>query len=161
MSDQDDEEAEALLTEMSPAIADLLRRMMAPHPHTWEQTRAFRDEIQALNRDAHTELEQASLVFAFTRLMDSVEEEGLLDDLEYFRNLRESDYRFLLMVQGSVNDVVDPDKLAAVTQREVGAGRMAPDNDFHEFAMAGARILGGTPEPPVHRGLISRLFGRR
>jgi hypothetical protein len=163
MVDGEQAELRDMLANMSPAIADLLTEMMQVGDLTWEQTRTFRDRIVSLNAEATKDKEKTALVFAFTALMDKVEALELIapSSLSHFRNLREADYRMLLCVQATVDGVIQPDLLENVAQREVHAGRLAPDNDFREFIAAGAAALGKQPPPPKRRGWLGGLFGKR
>jgi hypothetical protein len=163
-SDRTPEEIElqALLQSMSPKIADLLTRMMGLAGLTWEKARGYRDEIVELNKTAKTEEERIALVFAFDSLMNQVESLNLIDpsSLEHFRNVRESDYRWLLGVQAMKDDHVDPIELERVTRREVEAGRLSEDNKFRQFAIQGALEFGGANATPKGRSWLGRLFGR-
>lgn len=155
-------EVSELLQRMSPRIADLLLRMMELDALTLEDVRPFRDEIVLLNHSAQTDEEQSALLFAFLSLMDRVEGLGLDDGtLDTLRDLRRADYLMMLNVQALVGDLIDPDRLEVVTLREVEAGRMAADDDFRQFAVAGAAVLGKPTVAPRAQGLFRRLFGKR
>jgi hypothetical protein len=52
------------------------------------------------------------------------------EDMEKFKKARQRDYCLLLIREALVGENVCPQKLEAVTQREVKAGRMASDNDL-------------------------------
>jgi HD superfamily phosphohydrolase len=161
-SAEEEEEFNALLQRLSSGIADLMLRMMQTAPRTWEEAKAYRDEIVELNRIAQTDEEQGSLLFAFNALMAQVAERRLVDDasLEKLKGVREADYRAMVIVQALIGDQIDPDRLEYVTRREVEAGRLAPDNDFRNFAIAGANVLGKPADAPKGRNWLGRLFGK-
>ncbi len=162
MEDEKTVELATMLEGMSPPIADLLRRMMEDDGLTWEGARAYRDEIVELNHTARTDEEQSALLFAFKALMDRVENLGLIDgqSLEKFRGARKGDYMMMLGVQATIGELIDPERLDYVTRREVEAGRLAANDDFREFAVAGATVLGKLPDPPKARNWLGRLFRR-
>jgi len=135
-------EVSELLERMSPGIADLLSRMMKLRL-TFFDVRPLRDEIVQLNKTAQTDEEQSALLFAFNALMDRTETMGLdRDTLEKLRGLRKADYLAMLNVPALRGDLIDPDRLEAITRREVEAGRLAADDDFRRLSVAGASVLG-------------------
>ncbi len=69
MSPEVETELDAMLQRMSPGISDLMLRMMNIDAETWEQARAYRDEIVELNKIAKTDEEQTALLFAFNSLI--------------------------------------------------------------------------------------------
>lgn len=54
--------------------------------------------------------------------------------LQDFRKTREADYRLFLVRESMVGENVCAETLAAVTQREVDAGRMSPDHTLYTMA---------------------------
>ena len=64
------------------------------------------------------------------------------DTLEKLRGLRKADYLAMLNVPALRGDLIDPDRLEAITRREVEAGRLAADDDFRRLSVAGASVLG-------------------
>lgn len=162
MSAQENEEAAALIAEMSPDIANFTRRMMASRAQSWEEFRSDRDELVKLNKGAVSDLDQSTLAFIFIGLWESAYEDGLIDPAnEELKGLREGDYNLLLIVQSSDADgMINPDRMEQVTRREVEAGRMSPDDGFRELAVAGSQVLGMGPGPGKRKGWLGRLFGR-
>jgi hypothetical protein len=153
-------ETSELLGRMSPGIADLLSRMMKIQL-TLSDVRPLRDEIVQLNKTAQTDLEQSSLLFAFNALMDRAETMALdHDTLEKLRGLRKAQYLAMLNVQALRGDLIDPDRLEAITRREVEAGRLAADDEFRRLSVAGAAVLGKRP-PSNRRSWVQRVFGRK
>jgi hypothetical protein len=72
------------------------------------------------------------------------------DKLADFRKARLQDYNLLLIKEamiGRIDGNVPPDKLAAITRREVAAQRMSPEDELHKFAVAGDAILPPRPAP--------------
>jgi hypothetical protein len=150
-----------MLGRMSPGTADLLSRMMKLERLTLFDVRPLRDEIVQLNTTAQTDEEQSALLFAFNALMDRTETIGLdRDALERLKGLRKADYLMMLNVQATRGDLIDPDRLEAVTRREVEAGRMAADDEFRRLSIAGASVL-GKRLPSERRSWFQRLFGRK
>lgn len=156
-SPEEEQKFNSLLHRLSPGIADLTLRMMQTAPRTWEEAKAYE-----LNRIAQTDEEQSVLLFAFNALMDQVTHQGLIDDesLEKLRAVRKADYQMMLAVQATVGDLIDPDRLEYLTRREVEAGRLAVDDDFRKFALAGANVLGKSAVRSKRRNWLGRLFGR-
>ena len=156
------DEIEDALEGLSPEVAGIMRDMMTSRPADWAEVRALRERIVAANRNAATEREFVSLLFAFTALMDGVAADELLDEagLNQIAPLRVADYRLMLTVEASEGGVIDPGLLDEITEREVEAGRLAADDEFRQLAAAGAAVLGSPPLGPK-RGFLARLFGRR
>jgi hypothetical protein len=162
MSSEVEAELHGLLERMSPQISDLMLRMMSINGLTWEQARAFRNEIVELNKTAKTDEEQSSLLFAFNSLMDHVEELNLIDpgSLDKLKGVRKADYLMMLNVQAMIGDVIDPSMLEYVTRREVEAGRLAADDGLRKLAVASAEVLGKSANTPRSQNWLGRLFGR-
>jgi hypothetical protein len=59
-------------------------------------------------------------------------------------SVRSQYYNLLLIKEATIGRTdgnIPPDKLAAITRREVAAGRMSPDDDLHKLAVAGDTVL--------------------
>ena len=103
----------------------------------------IRSDIHVEHERATTTADRVALLAIHKIVMDAAEQ-GLAEQaLEVHRKLRRQDYRLLLIrearIGGDATDRnIDPQRMAAITQREVEAGRMAPDDDLHEFAVAAA-----------------------
>jgi hypothetical protein len=137
------------------AVSDLMQRLAAQTADAatwdWQQTR----------RDIHTEHERATtaadreaLLGIHKAVMAAVERQIRREDLEAFRKARTEDYNLLIIKEATIGDDsshINPQRLAAITRREVEAGRIAPDDELHKLAVAGATIL--TPPPPRMPGL--------
>lgn len=106
-----------------------------------------------------------ALLVAYARMLD-VMEQGLVAqgrDATDFRNARETDWRARCLEEGlqrSGTDLVEPDDLNEIVQREVAAGRMA-ESSFTQLAADGAAVMGRRKQPkdPSKKGFFSRLFG--
>jgi hypothetical protein len=83
--------------------------------------------------------------------MDAVERQNIIEpkELEKFKTLRAQEYRLMLIREatiGRTDGLIDP-RLTEITRREVDAGRMAGDDDFHTLAVAGGEVLTPLPKP--------------
>jgi len=101
--------------------------------------RAIRKRIYEEHDRATTIEDRVKLIQVFNLIMDLVERNlernGTAPNvIQEFRNARESDYRLLLVKESMVGENVCAETLAAVTQREVSAGRMAPDHTLYTMA---------------------------
>jgi hypothetical protein len=127
-------------------VADSLQRLQAEiavdaTPLDWTRKR---EELRAEHRLATTTHDRETLLAAYKTLMDRVEKHIRPEDLEEFKELRRQDYSLLLFREGMIGndtDILDTHVMAAITSREVAAGRMSPDNELHKLAVAGSFIL--------------------
>lgn len=124
----------------------------------WPQTR---NEIHEAHEAAETEAERVLCLSAYKVLMDTVERQRLVkpDQWDNFRKARREDYRAFLIREamiGVTDGHIHTDRLAAVTRREVAAGRLSPDDDLRKLADAGDRVLTPRPRGPRdYRGIIT------
>jgi hypothetical protein len=94
-----------------------------------------RERIYKEYEKATTIEDRVTLLKIFNAVMDLVERSGLSpDDLQEYRNAREDYYKLFIVQESLVGENVCPETLAAVTQREVTAGRMSPDNELYLIA---------------------------
>jgi hypothetical protein len=93
-------------------------------------------------------------------LMDAVEQTIDPGHIDEFRKTRAQDYRLLLIKEVAVLDrdaeTIDPAKLAAITRREVDAGRLSADDELHKLAVSGDTIL--TPHN-APSGIVAKVRG--
>jgi hypothetical protein len=123
---------------------DLLERLKAIPSDTPLDIKKIRDEIHQECERATTAEERVSLLQIFNAVMDRVERGGLSpEDLEKFKAARLADYRLLLVKESLIGENVSPDLLYQATEREVAAGRMAPDDGLRQTAIEGM----GTAHP--------------
>ena len=111
----------------------------------WPQ---IRKDIHAEHDRATTAQDREALLGIYKAVMDAVERQIREEDLEAFRKARMEDYNLLLIKEATIEDTsghINPPRMAAITRREVEAGRMAPDDGLHKLAVAGATVL--TPVP--------------
>jgi hypothetical protein len=117
---------------------DLLQRlktMPSSAPLEWTK---IREEIHDEHERAETMEERVILLEIFKAVMDQVERAGLTtDDLTTFRAARLKDYRLLIVRECMIGENVSTETLDAVTQREVAADRMAPDDELRQLAVKG------------------------
>jgi hypothetical protein len=120
------------------SASELLERLKAMPLGAPLAFKKIRDEIHEEHERATTTEERVTLLKIFTVVMDQVERGGLSpDDLEQLRASRLADYRLLLTRESLIGKNVSPDILYEVTEREVLAGRMAPDDDLRQLAVEG------------------------
>lgn len=113
---------------------------------------ALRAEIVDEHKNATTEAQREALLDLYCVLMERVGQSVEAADQTAFNKTRQQEYNLMLISEAAVADDIDPDKLHEVTQREIAAGRMAPDNDLADLAKAGALFLGANKidlPPPV------------
>jgi hypothetical protein len=105
----------------------------------------IRDEIHEEHQRATTTEERVILLRIFTDVMDKVERRGL--SLMSWNNYahRLQDYRLLLIRESLIGENVNPDILFEVTEREIAAGRMAPDDDLRQTAVEGKAAFDPSP----------------
>jgi hypothetical protein len=116
--------------------------------------RLMRKEIVARCRQAMRAEEREKYLSLYMSFMDTVElglqRQGAVQaDIDEIKRLRGQEYRLLLIEECKLNQatnfsdkgVVDAAMLAAITTREVSAGRMDPSDDVHLLALSGAGVL--------------------
>jgi hypothetical protein len=120
------------------SASDLLERLRSmPIGAPMEFTK-IRDEIHEEYERATTTEERVTLLKIFTAGLSP-------DDLEQLRAARLQDYRLLLVRESLIGENVSPDILYEVTEREIAAGRMAPDDDLRQTAVEGKAALHPPP----------------
>ena len=133
-------------------VADFLQRLQADTavagaPLNWSR---IRDEIHEEHGRATTTHDREALLGVYKTIMDHVEQHIRPEDLEEFKKFRSQDFNLLLIKEGMIGndtDILDTHVMAAITSREVAAGRISPDNELHKIAVAGSFILDSRPEP--------------
>jgi hypothetical protein len=125
-------------------LADrLIKEAQSGAPLNW---RRARKKIHEAHDAANTEAERVLCLRMHKAIMDAVERQGIIEkrNLAHFRKARQQDYNLLLVkeaVIGRTHRNVPPAKMAAITRREVAAGRMSPNDGLHKLAVAGNAIL--------------------
>jgi hypothetical protein len=113
--------------------------------------RNAREEIHQAHDEATTEQQRVLCLAMHKAIMDAAERIAIEPDkLADFRKARLQDYNLLLIKEamiGRTDGNVPPDKLAAITRREVAAQRMSPEDELHKLAVAGDAILPPRPAP--------------
>ena len=147
-------------------VADFLQRLQADTavdgaPLNWSR---IRDEIHAEHDRATTTHDRETLLGVHKTIMDHVEQHTRPKDLEAFKKFRREDYNLLLIKEGMIGNDTDnlsAHVMAAITNREVAAGRMSPDDELHKIAVAGSFVLGSRPKPYTLSDFsLKRLFSR-
>lgn len=139
------------------SLLEEIRQEGAAGTFDWQRTR---ERIHAEHERTTDFAERGNLVRLHAVLFDQVERGLPPEQLDGFRQARWQDYNLLLVREATVDGNVVPQKLDAVTQREVSAGRMADDHELRLLAAQGmAMVAPLAPEPPPSRG-IGALLGR-
>lgn len=136
---------------MLPEIASLDERMA--QGGDWME---WREEIADLHTRATTQEEYLTLLRAHSIL-------GLLADDVYdkvtaqeIKKVHHAEYlNFLNKEAIEGGDLINPTMLARITEREVEIGRLAPDDDFRQYAAASGQVIGDSTyitAKPARRG---------
>ena len=129
-------------------------------PLDWQK---IRNDVHEEHERATTTADRVALLDIHKALMDAVERGAgfTAEDLEKFKETRRGDYNLLLIREamiGATDGNINPQKMGEITRREVEAGRMAPDDDFHKLAVAGATILTPLPrQEQKQHSMLARL----
>jgi uncharacterized phage-associated protein len=116
--------------------------------------REIREEVHAWRDGAITPEQFDALQSAYKAVMDTIESSVPPELLEAFRAAREQDYRRLIVREALVREHMSMEKLRAVTEREIAAGRMTSDHELRKLAEMGAfaphyshaDLVSGAPE---------------
>ena len=139
--------AESLTTEN---LVQALREGQLDWPRAREEI--FNDFDRAL-----TAPEREALLGLHKCLMDAVEQTIDPASLDKFKTARAQDYRLLLIKEaaiGSESEYINTARLAAITTREVNAGRLSADDGLHKLAVSGDAVLTPREASP---GLVSKM----
>ncbi len=120
----------------------------------WSQAR--KEIIDDFDR-ALTAPEREALLGLYKCLMDAVEQTIDPASLDKFKTTRAQDHRVFLIKEatiGSASEHLNMAKLAAITTREVNAGRLSADDGLHKLAVSGDAVL--TPAE-ASSGIVSRM----
>jgi len=103
----------------------------------------FQTELHEVKRNATNEQDHVALLQLHDIISKFMERNVVEQEkLQSFKELRDKDYKLLLIYEALDGEYISPDKISAVTSREVAACRMSPEDKFHQLALAGAMILG-------------------
>lgn len=136
---------------MSPEIASLHDRM-SQGGDWW----TFQKEIARLHKEARTQEEYVSLLDAHRNLMLVAEHCFSPEKCAEVHQIAAGEYKLFLLAEASEGEQVNPVMLERITAREVENGRLDPEDDFRQFAVAGA-ILGDPAEMRYDRKLGDRI----
>ena len=136
---------------MLPEIASLDERMA--QGGNWME---WREEIADLYLRATTQEEYLTLLRAHSILGVLADEVYDEDTAREIKKVHHAEYlNFLNREAMEGGEMINPAMLALITEREVDMGRMAPDDDFRQFATSGGQVLGDssyTTAKPSRRG---------
>lgn len=127
-----EEQLQAVIRFYAGPLQELLDAPGAPFSNTNEILAQISDEFES----AKTEEMRVTLLELFKTTMDIVERNTAPEDLEQFKTARSQFYNLLLTREALVGETPSPEMLDAVTQREVAAGRMAPDDELRTLVKA-------------------------
>lgn len=99
----------------------------------------WREIIREIDKEfpvAESEEKRIALLAVFTATMDIAEGTLAQEDLERFRDARSKHYKSFLVQECLVGRNVCTETMYAVVEREVAAGRMAPDDTLRRTAEA-------------------------
>jgi hypothetical protein len=136
------------MSNLAEEVADrIIREVEAGRPL---DAGKWREEITRAHKAATTEAERVLCLGMFKLLADTVEARLRPEALPDWRKVRSQYYNLLLIQEaiiGRTDGLIPPDKMAAITRREVAAGRMSPDDEMHKLFAVADTIL--KPLPPV------------
>lgn len=149
---------------------ELLSRIQDLLPDKPIDWKAIREEIHNEFDRANTADERAMLLAIYKAVMDAVERNIPKSDtvtLEQFRNTRLVDYRLLLTKEALVGENVCADTLYAITERELAAGRLSPDDELRLLAAkriaephpTRAEMVALAQNQKKGRGILRQIFG--
>lgn len=121
--------------------------------------RVLRQDIVSEHDQAADEAARVLCLKMHIILMDAVERTIAPSDLATFQKTRSQDYNRMLIQEamiGRTDGNIDPAIMASITRREVRDGRIAPDDELHKLAVAGAEVIGSNPPKPPS-GLAAKL----
>jgi hypothetical protein len=108
------------------SMSDLIERVMALMVGAPIDLAKIRADIHEEHGRATTERDREVLLDLHKTVMDTFARQIREEDLEAFRKTRREDYNFLLIKEAMIGDtsgLINPQRLAPITQREVEAGR--------------------------------------
>lgn len=96
--------------------------------------------------DKSTTFEQRGVLLAIFDAMMNIVEKNLISpqELEAFRKARDADYCLFLVKESRQGDNVNSELLEKATKREIDAGRMLPDHQLRQLALAAFTVGIGT-----------------
>lgn len=117
----------------APLLFQLLNAPGAPLVN-W---REINKEISNEFGHATTEDYRIALHEAFKATMDIAETTVAPEDLKAFQDTRLAQYKLFICEEALVGEQICVETLHAITQREIAAGRMAPDDEARKIAEMG------------------------
>ena len=127
--------------------------------------RQMRERIHDAFEQAKSAQQRAALLALHQSVMNLAEKAMDPKDLEKFREIRGHSYSLLVVRECLVGEKVCPKTAAAVTAREVAAGRMAPNHDLRNMqtmTMFAAQVLHSRrlvqKQSPASTGLMWRAL---
>ena len=131
---------------MKPEIATIHERMQKGGD--WK---GFQEEIARLHAEATTEEEYVTLLEAHRNLVAIGEYAFDEETYSKIRPIAEAEYKMFLNAEAMEDGVINPVLLDRITNREVEAGRLDPEDELKTLSAAGASVLGDSAELTAHR----------
>lgn len=144
-------------------LLDEFQTMPADQPLDFKR---WRERFQSVFRENMDEESRIVLLQVYTVMLDTMERAIANDgrDLAPFLEARATDWKALCLEeasQRSESEHFHPHVLSEIVQREVNAGRMAP-NEWTEFVSDADRVLAAAAKSEkLKGGFFQRLFGSR
>ena len=133
-----------------PSLAELMDEPGAPI-HNWTEIRnAIHEEFPR----AASVAEREALLNIFVTTMSIAEKTIGPDDLETFRDYRSKDYRLFLVIEAQVGKNACVETMFDVTEREIAAGRMKPDDELRVLTVK------AMAEPHLSRAELEALAAK-
>jgi hypothetical protein len=123
------------------SASELLQRVKSLQVGSTLDWKAIRDEVAEKYNHAST-ADRITLLEIYQVVMDMAEKTISPLNLETFRTARRQDYNRMIISECIENGGdVSAEALKAVTDREVAASRMAPDDELRQLAAGGPSVF--------------------
>lgn len=125
------------------SASELLQRLRSIPPDAELDFTSIRQEILDQYETATTTNDRVLCLSMFKTVMDTVERhleqhgKATATQIAEFKEARRIDYHSLITQEALVGENICVETLDAVTQREIAAGRMAPNNSLRKIAVDG------------------------
>lgn len=147
---------------LHPRLIELMSRMEADRILGDFDFIGYKDEIVRLHTQFDNEEHNVQAIVLYGMLInhtcDNIEATG--GDATSLRNVALSEHKMFIIKEAQDSEGnIDPDELARLTRREIGAGRMDEGDGLAKLADAGSKVFGKVPSRERKPRLWTRLFG--
>ena len=121
--------------------------------------RRIREEIIELHNLASEDHEFEATMELYFTLMKAVKEQGGITDLDKFKELNRQEYATFLIsenIRGRSDGNINLEKMKKITEREIIAGRMNPDDELYKIVL---NFENEMKQKSEKKSFFSRLFG--